>query len=314
MAIKNVLIVDDSKTSRTQLSKLLQNFDLHIDTAESAEEAIDFLQLRRPDAIFLDHTMPGMDGLQALKVIKGNPGTAFIPIAMYTSLDDDDYAERARSQGAVDLLYKPPTSGTVTNIFHKLAEAFDQSANQAAAAAANDTDTTDSTTPLSDKPLAELVRSAVNSQLNTLVKTRLTPALEENLSKIREQIIVDREKIAAELVQRFAIAQRDKLIAEVESKLNEQLNIFEKRIQQQISRQIQNASQDIDHKVLAISEEKIAAMRQEIQQTVTNNTAYNVLKLTKSLKTKLYFWVILALIFSLVAIALALPINWQALL
>ena len=311
MAIKNILIVDDSKTSRVQLSKLLQDYDLHIDMAESAEEAIDFLQLRRPDAIFLDHTMPGMDGLQALKVIKGNPGTAFIPIAMYTSLDDDDYAERARSQGAVDLLYKPPTSGTVTNVFQKLAAAFDQSVSQAATAAANDTNPASPATPLADKPLEEVVRTSVNSQLNTMVKTRLTPAIEENLAKIREQILLDREKVAAELVQRFAITQRDKLIAEVENKLNEQLSAFEKHIQKQIAAHIQHAMQDFDNKVLVVSEEKIAATRQEIQQTVTNNTAYNVLRLTKSLKTKLFLYATLALILSLVAIVLALPIQWQ---
>ncbi len=41
--------------------------------AETAEQAIDYLARTRPDVIFIDHLMPGMDGFQAVQAIKGNP-------------------------------------------------------------------------------------------------------------------------------------------------------------------------------------------------------------------------------------------------
>ena len=48
--------------------------------AESAEEALDVPQRHsRPDVIFMDHLMPGMDGFQAVRALKKNPATATIP-------------------------------------------------------------------------------------------------------------------------------------------------------------------------------------------------------------------------------------------
>ncbi|MCU7812921.1 MAG: response regulator, partial [Candidatus Thiodiazotropha sp. (ex Notomyrtea botanica)] len=82
---KRALIVDDSKTARLVLSNKLLQYGIDVDTRESAAAAIDYLYDNAPDAIFMDYEMPGMDGFQALKVIKSNPHTAVIPVMMYTS-------------------------------------------------------------------------------------------------------------------------------------------------------------------------------------------------------------------------------------
>src|ERR1700760_293131 len=92
---KHVLVVDDSKSARVILSRMLEKYDIEVDMEESAEQAIEYLQTNRPDAIFMDHLMPGMDGLQAVKVIKGNPQTAMIPIMMYTSQEGELYVGQA---------------------------------------------------------------------------------------------------------------------------------------------------------------------------------------------------------------------------
>ena len=84
MGQKRALVVDDSKSARVILSRMLEKYDIEVDMAESAEQAIEYLKHGRPDAIFMDHLMPGMDGLQAVKAIKSNPQTATIPIMMYT--------------------------------------------------------------------------------------------------------------------------------------------------------------------------------------------------------------------------------------
>jgi len=55
---------------------------------------------------FMDHLMPGMDGLQAVKAIKGNPQTAMIPIMMYTSQEGELYVGQARALGAMGVLPK----------------------------------------------------------------------------------------------------------------------------------------------------------------------------------------------------------------
>ena len=82
MPVRHVLVVDDSKSARLMLRKMLQGFGLTVDIAETAEEAINYLHSKRPDAIFMDHTMPGMDGLTAVRRIHGDPQTANIPVVM----------------------------------------------------------------------------------------------------------------------------------------------------------------------------------------------------------------------------------------
>ncbi|MEY4588380.1 MAG: hypothetical protein RL497_456 [Pseudomonadota bacterium] len=106
MAKRRVLIVDDSKTAQVRLRKMLERFDVDVDTVNSAEEALGYLSYRQPSVIFLDHHMEGMDGLAALKIIKANPGTALIPVVMYTSEQGDVYVGQARALGALDIISK----------------------------------------------------------------------------------------------------------------------------------------------------------------------------------------------------------------
>ena len=85
---------------------MLADQDLRVETAESAEAALLFLAAHRPDVIFMDHMMPGMDGFQAVKAIKENPATATIPVMMYTSQSGELYVGQARALGAVGVLPK----------------------------------------------------------------------------------------------------------------------------------------------------------------------------------------------------------------
>lgn len=85
---------------------MLADHELRVETAESAEAALEFLTAHRPDVIFMDHMMPGMDGFQAVKAIKENPATATIPVMMYTSQSGELYVGQARALGAVGVLPK----------------------------------------------------------------------------------------------------------------------------------------------------------------------------------------------------------------
>ena len=105
-APKSALIVDDSRTAREALARVLRQNELHVEMAESAEDALAQLGEFRPNVIFMDHLMPGMDGFQAVRVIKNNPATATIPIMMYTSQAGELYVGQARALGAVGVLPK----------------------------------------------------------------------------------------------------------------------------------------------------------------------------------------------------------------
>ena len=120
MAQKSALVVDDSKSARVILSRMLEKYDIEVDMAESAEQAIEYLKGNRPDAIFMDHLMPGMDGLQAVKAIKGNPQTAMIPIMMYTSQEGELYVGQARALGAMGVLPKQVRPVDVSKVLYEL--------------------------------------------------------------------------------------------------------------------------------------------------------------------------------------------------
>jgi CheY-like chemotaxis protein len=117
---KRALIVDDSRSARIILSRMLEQNGMTVDTAESAEQALEYLQRSRPDVIFMDHLMPGMDGFQAVQVIKSDPLTATIPLMMYTSQEGELYVSQARALGAVGVLPKTVRPVDVSRILYQL--------------------------------------------------------------------------------------------------------------------------------------------------------------------------------------------------
>ncbi len=121
MTIKSALLVDDSKVARFALSKLLENVSMNVDMAGSAEEALDYLDKNnRPDVIFMDHLMPGMNGVEATKAIKSNPQTAGIPIIMCTSKKSKEFEDAAKRFGIYNILTKPPQNEGLSNILEQL--------------------------------------------------------------------------------------------------------------------------------------------------------------------------------------------------
>ncbi len=160
--MKTALIVDDSRLARTVLRTTLAENGISVDEAPSAEAAIEYLQFDRPDVIFLDHMMPGMDGFEALDAIKANPKTATIPVMMYTSQDGQFYVSQARALGAVDVLpksLKPADVKRVLSLHHLI----------------NDADSSPEIAPtppppgLNKQEISEIVRSLVYEQTETLL-------------------------------------------------------------------------------------------------------------------------------------------------
>ena len=130
MAHKRALIVDDSRSARLFLARILEKHEIDVDSVESAEAAIGYLATRRPDVIFMDHMMPGMDGFQAVQAIKNDPRTATIPIMMYTSQEGEVYLGQARALGAVGVLPKQIMHADVSKVLYQLHLIADRRSDQ----------------------------------------------------------------------------------------------------------------------------------------------------------------------------------------
>jgi len=108
-----ILLVDDSKSARYALRLQLQRHGVVVDTADSAESALELLKGELPDAILMDHMMPGLNGFEALEAIREDPRTAHLPVVMCTSHEDADFAATAQRKGVVEIL---PKSGAVEKL------------------------------------------------------------------------------------------------------------------------------------------------------------------------------------------------------
>ena len=116
MSALHTLVVDDSASARTLLKRLLERKGVQVDQSESAPQALDYLKSKKPDLIFMDHTMPGMNGLEAVRAIRQDPATASIPVVMYTSENGEHYLREALATGAQDLIPKPATWGKLSQV------------------------------------------------------------------------------------------------------------------------------------------------------------------------------------------------------
>jgi len=102
-----VLVVDDLEPNVKLLEAKLRAEYFDVLSAFSGAEAVEKAQREQPDIILLDVMMPGMDGFEACRIIKGSPETAHIPIVMVTALDQQADRVAGLNAGADDFLTKP---------------------------------------------------------------------------------------------------------------------------------------------------------------------------------------------------------------
>ena len=107
MAIKKVLVVDDSKTELMFLSDLLIKNGFTVKTAENAEDAFRRLAEEKPELIIMDVVMPGQNGFQLTRTIARDPLYSDIPIVMCSSKNQETDRVWGMRQGARDYVTKP---------------------------------------------------------------------------------------------------------------------------------------------------------------------------------------------------------------
>ncbi|HUS25455.1 MAG TPA: response regulator, partial [Candidatus Binatia bacterium] len=70
---RTAIVVDDSKSARFALKKILEGAGYEVQAFEMPDAAIAALAAQRPDVMFLDHLMPGVEGFDVLRQIKSDP-------------------------------------------------------------------------------------------------------------------------------------------------------------------------------------------------------------------------------------------------
>lgn len=102
-----VLLVDDSSTVRQTLKQMLQESHCDISLAEDGFEALLHCSIAKPDIVFMDITMPQLDGFQVCSLLKANKLFAQTPIVLVSA--NDNPLDRAKAQlvGAKDFIAKP---------------------------------------------------------------------------------------------------------------------------------------------------------------------------------------------------------------
>ena len=103
---KNILIVDDAAFMRMMIKDILTKNGYNIAAeAENGKIAVDKYNEVKPDLVLMEITMPEMDGIQALKAIKGNDPNA--AVIMCSAMGQQAMVIEAIQSGARDFIVKP---------------------------------------------------------------------------------------------------------------------------------------------------------------------------------------------------------------
>jgi two-component system cell cycle response regulator len=106
MPIK-ILSVDDSRTIRLIVAKAFRPYECQVCEATNGEEGLAAAAREKPDLIFLDVTMPVMDGVTMLTKLKEDEALKAIPVIMLTAESGRDNVLHIARLGVRDYLVKP---------------------------------------------------------------------------------------------------------------------------------------------------------------------------------------------------------------
>lgn len=105
--VGQILVVDDNRVNRLQLSRSMELQGHTVTLAEDGYHALALLQEQTFDLVLLDIVMPGLDGYAVLEQMKASPELRNIPVIVISALDELDSAVRCIEMGAEDYLTKP---------------------------------------------------------------------------------------------------------------------------------------------------------------------------------------------------------------
>lgn len=102
-----ILLVEDNELNRDMLSRRLARRGYTVVLAEDGLEGLSRAQQEHPDLVIMDMSLPGMDGWEATRRLKGTPATAAIPVLALTAHALAEDRERTKAAGCDDFDTKP---------------------------------------------------------------------------------------------------------------------------------------------------------------------------------------------------------------
>ena len=102
-----LLVVDDNEMNRDMLSRRLSRHGHTVVTAEDGQQALDLIERQGFDVILLDIMMPGLSGLDVLKILRQTYSTAELPVIMVTAKGESEDVVTSLNLGANDYVIKP---------------------------------------------------------------------------------------------------------------------------------------------------------------------------------------------------------------
>jgi two-component system CheB/CheR fusion protein len=111
-----VLVVDDNHDAADSLAMMLKLSGQEVRTAYSGAAALETAQAQRPDMIFLDIGMPGMDGYEVARRVRQQPGLEGVSLIALTGWGQEEDRRRTREAGFNHHLVKPVEPGVLSSI------------------------------------------------------------------------------------------------------------------------------------------------------------------------------------------------------
>jgi CheY-like chemotaxis protein len=122
----SILLVDDVRMYLEIEKDFLKYSMLDILTAKDGLEALNILQTKRPEMIFMDLEMPNMDGATACRAIKSNPSFRNTPVVIVTAVGNEASTESCYAAGCDHLLPKPLDRDVFLNVARKFIPSIDR--------------------------------------------------------------------------------------------------------------------------------------------------------------------------------------------
>jgi len=107
MADQLILIIEDNERNLKLVRDVLQFNGFQTVEARTAEDGLALASANPPDLVLLDLQLPGIDGMEAFRQLRGSPPTAAIPVVAVTALAMKDDRERVLRAGFDGYLEKP---------------------------------------------------------------------------------------------------------------------------------------------------------------------------------------------------------------
>ena len=111
----HILVIDDSKTVRITAQKALAPFACGVDEAANGYNGLFAMEKTLPDLLLLDVSMPVMDGVEMLTLLKSHPQLKLVPVIMLTASTDHKVLPRITALGVNALLPKPFTGAALVD-------------------------------------------------------------------------------------------------------------------------------------------------------------------------------------------------------